>query len=75
MLFQLMVPHDFKDAARQMDRLVLVVDSYTANLPWELMLADDPAAATTKTSGRWRCAPPSCANCRRRSSGARCARS
>jgi len=43
MLFQLMVPHDFKDAARQMDRLVLVVDSYTANLPWELMLADDPS--------------------------------
>lgn len=42
MLFQLMVPHDFKDAARQMDRVVLVVDSATANLPWELMLADDP---------------------------------
>ena len=43
MLFQLMVPHDFKDAARQLDRVVLVVDSQTANLPWELMLADDPA--------------------------------
>ncbi|MBX3606653.1 MAG: CHAT domain-containing protein [Piscinibacter sp.] len=42
MLFQLMVPHDFKDAARQLDRVVLVVDSYTANLPWELLLADDP---------------------------------
>lgn len=42
MLFQLMVPHDFKDAARQLDRVVLVVDSYTANLPWELMRADDP---------------------------------
>ena len=42
MLFQLMVPHDFKDAARQLDRVVLVVDSQTANLPWELMLADDP---------------------------------
>jgi tetratricopeptide (TPR) repeat protein len=42
MLFQLMVPHDFKDAARQLDRVVLVVDEYTANLPWELMLADDP---------------------------------
>ncbi|HOL36275.1 MAG TPA: CHAT domain-containing protein [Rubrivivax sp.] len=41
MLFQLMVPHDFKEAARQLDRIVLVVDSYTANLPWELMLADD----------------------------------
>jgi len=43
MLFQLMVPHDFKDLARQIDRVVLVVDSYTANLPWELMLADDPS--------------------------------
>ncbi len=42
MLFQLMVPHDFKDAARQLERVVLVVDRYTANLPWELMLADDP---------------------------------
>lgn len=42
MLFQLMVPHDFKDAARQLDRVVLVVDAYSANLPWELMLADDP---------------------------------
>ena len=27
MLFQLMVPHDFKDAARQLERVVLVVDS------------------------------------------------
>ena len=42
MLFQLMVPHDFKDAARQFQQVVLVVDSTTANLPWELMLADDP---------------------------------
>ncbi len=41
-LFQLMVPYDFKEAARQMDRVVLVVDATTANLPWELMLADDP---------------------------------
>lgn len=40
-LFQQLVPHDFKDAARQLSRVVLVVDSYTANLPWELMLADD----------------------------------
>ena len=45
MLFQLMVPPDFKDAARQLDRVVLVVDSTTANLPWELMLADDPTRA------------------------------
>ena len=45
MLFQLMVPHDFKDAARQLDRVVLVVDGYTANLPWELMLAADAVPA------------------------------
>ncbi|MEF8698010.1 MAG: CHAT domain-containing protein [Candidatus Accumulibacter sp. UW20] len=44
-LFQLMVPHDFKDAARQLERIVLVVDDYTANLPWELMFADAPGNA------------------------------
>ena len=44
-LFQLMVPHDFKDAARQLERIVLVVDGYTANLPWELMLAGDAPIA------------------------------
>jgi hypothetical protein len=42
-LFQLMVPHEFKDTVRHFERLVLVVDAHTANLPWELMLADDPA--------------------------------
>ena len=42
MLFQLMVPTDFKDAARQLSRVVLVVDGYTANMPWELMYAGDP---------------------------------
>ena len=42
MLFQLMVPHDFKDLGRQLQQVVLVVDETTANLPWELMLADDP---------------------------------
>ena len=41
LLFQLMVPQDFKEAARALDGVVLVVDSYTANLPWELMLADE----------------------------------
>jgi triacylglycerol esterase/lipase EstA (alpha/beta hydrolase family) len=45
MLFQLMVPHDFKDAARQLARVVLVVDGCTANLPWELMLADESGRA------------------------------
>ncbi len=44
-LFQLMVPHDFKDAARQLDRIVLVLDGYTANLPWELMLAEQEPLA------------------------------
>jgi CHAT domain-containing protein len=44
-LFQLMVPHDFKDAARQLESIVLVVDDYTANLPWELMFADDQRGA------------------------------
>ncbi|MBL8341076.1 MAG: CHAT domain-containing protein [Rubrivivax sp.] len=42
-LFQLTVPHEFKDTLRQTPRAVLVVDETTANLPWELLLADDPA--------------------------------
>jgi CHAT domain-containing protein/pimeloyl-ACP methyl ester carboxylesterase len=45
-LFQLLVPHDFKDAARQMQQMVFVLDGYTANFPWELMLADDQPLAT-----------------------------
>ncbi len=45
-LFQLLVPHDFKDAARQLQQMVLVLDSRTANYPWELMLADDEPLAT-----------------------------
>ena len=44
-LFQLMVPHEFKDAARQLDRIALVLDGYTANLPWELMLAEQEPLA------------------------------
>lgn len=48
-LFQLLVPHDFKNQARQMDRMVLVLDGYTANLPWELLLSDDkPLALSTR---------------------------
>ena len=47
MLFQLMVPHEFKGPARQLDRVVLVVDAYTANLPWEMMLADGPTTGPT----------------------------
>jgi CHAT domain-containing protein/tetratricopeptide (TPR) repeat protein len=40
-LFHLLVPNEFKEAARQTDSLVLVVDGYTANLPWEMLVADD----------------------------------
>ncbi len=45
-LFQLLIPFDFKDAARQMQQMVFVLDNSTANLPWELMLADDKPLAT-----------------------------
>ncbi len=44
-LFQLMVPLDFKSAARQTNRLLLVLDGYTANLPWEMLQADDEPLA------------------------------
>jgi len=40
-LFQLMVPPEFKDTLRQLGQAMLVVDSFTANLPWELMLPED----------------------------------
>ena len=39
-LFQLLVPLEFKSAARKTDRLMLVVDRMTANLPWELLETD-----------------------------------
>jgi CHAT domain-containing protein len=44
-LFQLMVPLDFKMAARQTERLLLVLDAYTANLPWEMLQADEEPLA------------------------------
>ncbi len=44
-LFQLLVPNEFKDVARQLDQVVLVLDSYTANMPWELMVADEKPLA------------------------------
>ncbi|WP_407278160.1 CHAT domain-containing protein [Aromatoleum evansii] len=59
-LFQLMVPLDFKAAAREAEQLVLVVDGYTANLPWEMLQADEqPMALNTAivrqfASGRFR---------------------
>ncbi len=40
-LFQLMVPLDFKAAVREQSNLLLVLDAYAANLPWELLQADD----------------------------------
>ena len=39
-LFQLLVPLDFKGAARKACNLILVVDDSTANLPWEMLEAD-----------------------------------
>ncbi|MBL0714204.1 MAG: CHAT domain-containing protein, partial [Desulfosarcina sp.] len=40
-LYQLLIPHDFKETVRQTEKLVLVVDGYTANLPWEMLAAND----------------------------------
>ena len=60
MLFQLLVPHDFKDTVRQLARVVLVVDAATAQLPWELMLADAPGRSDAAC--RSRCARRSCAS-------------
>ena len=51
LLFQLLVPPDFKDTLRQLNRVVLVVDAATANLPWELMLPDAPARPADGRSG------------------------
>lgn len=42
-LFQLMVPLDYKAAAREQSRLLLVLDEYTANLPWELLQSEGEA--------------------------------
>ena len=39
-LFQLMVPLEYKAVAREQSRLLMVLDGYTANLPWELLQAD-----------------------------------
>lgn len=39
-LFQLLVPLDFKAAARQARNLLLMVDETTANLPWEMLETD-----------------------------------
>jgi hypothetical protein len=42
-----MVPLDFKAAARQTERLTLVVDGYSANLPWEMLYLDGKPLCTT----------------------------
>ncbi|MBK7565727.1 MAG: CHAT domain-containing protein [Propionivibrio sp.] len=39
-LFQLMVPLDYKAVAREQSRLLMVLDGYTANLPWELLQSE-----------------------------------
>ncbi|MEZ5477546.1 MAG: CHAT domain-containing protein [Thiolinea sp.] len=44
-LFQLMVPLDFKSSARQTERVLMVLDGYTANLPWEMLQADEEPLA------------------------------
>lgn len=46
-LFQLLVPTAFKDLARDLDQLVMVLDDTTANLPWELLRADNQPLALT----------------------------
>lgn len=49
LLFQLLVPAEFKAAARKTNNLILVVDERTANLPWELLEADgEPLVRTTR---------------------------
>jgi len=40
-LFQLLIPLEFKATARDLERLALVLDGYTANLPWEMLQADE----------------------------------
>ena len=48
-LFQLLVPLDFKAAAREAINLVLAVDGATANLPWEMLEADgEPLVRRTR---------------------------
>ena len=50
-LFQLMVPLDFKAAAREAEQMVLVVDGYTANLPWGDAAGRGPADGAQDRGG------------------------
>jgi CHAT domain-containing protein/pimeloyl-ACP methyl ester carboxylesterase len=48
-LFQLLVPLGFKSTARETSNLMLVLDAYTANLPWEMLIADgEPMVLNTR---------------------------
>ncbi len=48
-LFHQLVPLNLKPAARETNRLMLVLDAYTANLPWEMLVADDtPLVLSTR---------------------------
>ncbi|MFT4101134.1 MAG: CHAT domain-containing protein [Burkholderiaceae bacterium] len=42
MMFQLLIPPEFKDIVRQVENLILIVDETTASLPWE-MICDSEA--------------------------------
>ena len=48
-LFHLLVPLDFKAAAREASNLLLAVDSATANIPWEMLETDgEPLVLNTR---------------------------
>ncbi len=48
-LFQLLVPLGFKSTARETSNLMLVLDAYTANLPWEMLIAEsEPMVLRTR---------------------------
>jgi CHAT domain len=56
-LFHLMVPHALKDTLRHFGQLVVVVDAQTANMPWELVAADDPGRAGARPRALALCIP------------------
>ncbi len=49
-LFELMIPLEYKSTAREVSNLVLQLDGYTANLPWELLQADNNEPMVLKTA-------------------------
>ncbi|MFN9244749.1 MAG: CHAT domain-containing protein [Cyanobacteriota bacterium] len=56
-LFQLLVPSAFKELARGLEQLVMVLDDTTTNLPWELLLADSKPLALSMAMVRQLQAP------------------